>query len=92
LQAEIDTIRSDSQYWNGSRADQPDYRGNALRVRAGAVSVALRAAETAIAASGGRAHLLTHPAQRRLREAGFYATMALTADTQAALMETFSNA
>ena len=92
LSAEIDAIRADSLYWNGSRADEPEYKVRALKVRAGAISVALRAAETAIAASGGRAHLLTHPAQRRLREAGFYATMALTADTQAMLMETFTHA
>jgi hypothetical protein len=88
---EVESIRSDSLHWNASRADDPQYRQNALRVRAGAVSVALRAAQTSIAGGGGRSHLLVHPAQRRLREAGFYATMALTADTQAALTEAFTH-
>jgi alkylation response protein AidB-like acyl-CoA dehydrogenase len=91
LQTEIDEVRECAEYWVGSRADEAGYMKNALKARVRAVTVALRAAETSIAASGGRAHLLTHPAQRRLREAGFYATMALTPDTQAALMEMFIN-
>lgn len=89
---EINHCREESHYWTGARADDAEYRENALRVRATSISIALRAAETAIAASGGRAHLLTHPAQRRLREAGFYATMAQTSDTQSALMEILSHA
>jgi alkylation response protein AidB-like acyl-CoA dehydrogenase len=92
LQAEIDTCREQSQTWGSSKADEPDYHSNALKARASAVNIALRAAETAIAASGGRAHLITHPAQRRLREAAFYSTMALTADTQGALVEIFTDA
>ena len=97
LNSEIADCRTQSIAWSGSRAlgsgvDADSYKTNALRVRAEAINIALRAAETAIAASGGRAHLLTHPAQRRLREAGFYATMAMTSDTQTALMETFTHA
>ncbi len=97
LNSEIADCRAQSIAWSGSRAlgsgmDADSYKTNALRVRAEAINLALRAAETAIAASGGKAHLLTHPAQRRLREAGFYATMAMTSDTQTALMETFTHA
>jgi alkylation response protein AidB-like acyl-CoA dehydrogenase len=87
FEAEIEKWRSEGREWNASRADEPEYRGCALAARAGAIKLALRAAEAAIAVSGGAAHLRTHPAQRRLREAAFYATVAQTRDTQAGFLE-----
>lgn len=91
LAAEIDQWRHEAVYWNASRADEPEYRDRALAARAGAIDIALRAASAAIAATGGRAHLLTNPAQRRLREAGFYSTLALTPDVQTALLECYAH-
>ena len=91
LVAEIDHWRHEAVYWNASRAEEPEYRQRALAARAGAIDVGLRAAAAAIAASGGSAHLLSNPAQRRLREAGFYSTLALTPDVQTALLECYAH-
>ncbi|HEX5323938.1 MAG TPA: acyl-CoA dehydrogenase family protein [Capsulimonadaceae bacterium] len=92
LAADIERYQTEALEWSAARADEPDYKQCALAARTGAIKVALRAAGAAIAATGGRAHLLTHPAQRRLREAGFYSTLALTPDVQTALLETYTHA
>lgn len=92
LGAEIKQCRDEAIYWNASRADEPEYKDRALAARATAIDLGLRAAGAAIAATGGRAHLLTNPAQRRLREAGFYSTLALTPDVQTALLENYAHA
>jgi alkylation response protein AidB-like acyl-CoA dehydrogenase len=91
LQQQIDLCREQSIYWSGSRADEPCYFENALNSRSTAISLAFRAAQTAIAATAGKSHLLSCPAQRRYREASFYATVAQTADIQANLIELFSS-
>jgi len=92
LASEIESLKAEAFYWNASRADEPEYKPRALAARTGAIKVALRAAGASIAATGGRAHLLDHPAQRRLREAGFYSTLGLTPDVQSALLETYTHA
>jgi alkylation response protein AidB-like acyl-CoA dehydrogenase len=85
--AEVRRVRDLAQEWNSARSGEPDYKPNALRARAAAIHLAARASEACVAANGGGAHLLTNPAQRRHREASFYATVAQTPDTQAALLE-----
>jgi alkylation response protein AidB-like acyl-CoA dehydrogenase len=84
-------IEERALYWNGSRYEEPGYQENALSARIGAISLALRAAEAGIAATGGSAHLITSPAQRRFRESAFYATQAQTSEIQASLLEEFIN-
>ena len=79
---EIDSCRREALTWTGSCADLPDYKEHALRVRAAAIVLAVRAAHAAVTATGGSAHLLTNPAQRLLREAIFYTTTAQTPDVQ----------
>ena len=79
---EIDTCRREALIWTGSCADLPDYKEHALRARAAAIVLAVRAAHAAVTATGGSAHLLTNPAQRLLREAIFYTTTAQTPDVQ----------
>ena len=87
FEAEIGLQRAFAQAWNGSRCEEPDYKENALDARAGAIRLAMRASEACIAANSGAAHLLTNPAQRRHREASFYATVAQTPDVQSAFIE-----
>ena len=79
---EIDACRREALTWSGSCSDLPDYKEHALRVRAAAIVLAVRAAHAAVTATGGSAHLLTNPAQRLLREAIFYTTTAQTPDVQ----------
>jgi len=52
--------------------------------RAEAVDVAQQAALALLSAVGGRGMELTHPAQRLVREAAFYAIQGQTADGRAA--------
>jgi alkylation response protein AidB-like acyl-CoA dehydrogenase len=77
--------------WSNARSGEPEYKANALKARVGAIKLAIDAAAASIAATGGSAHLLTNPAQRRFRESAFYATQAQTLDIQQMLMEAFSN-
>ncbi len=87
FESEVDCVRDRAREWNGSRSAEPGYKENALKARAAAIQLASRAAEATVAANSGAAHLLTNPAQRRHREASFYATVAQTADTQQAFLE-----
>jgi alkylation response protein AidB-like acyl-CoA dehydrogenase len=80
-----------TQTWSGARHEETEYRNNALGARTGAIMLAIRAAAAGIAAAGGSAHLTTSPAQRRFREAAFYATAAQTFDIQRTLLEAFTN-
>lgn len=80
-------IKADANVWTADRADEPDYRRNALKTRAGAIDLAMRAAQATIAATGGSAHLHDSAAQRRLREASFYITVAQTPDVRSAVLE-----
>ncbi len=63
--------------WNG-RGAESEFFANAVRVRAWCIELALRAAHAAVTASSGAANLLSHPAQRLLREAMFYTVQAQT--------------
>ena len=79
---EIDACRHEALTWSGACADLPDYKEHALHARAAAIVLAVRAAHAAVTATGGSAHLLSHPPQRLLREAIFYTTTAQTPDVQ----------
>lgn len=68
---------SQMEEWNG-RGAEPEFFANAVRVRAWCIELALRAAHAAVTASSGAANLLSHPAQRLLREAMFYTVQAQT--------------
>jgi alkylation response protein AidB-like acyl-CoA dehydrogenase len=87
LTAEIDACRTEARRWAESDKNAPDYEENALRVRAWAIDLGVRAAHAAIAASSGGANSLTHPAQRRFREAMFYTLAAQTGEIMAATLE-----
>lgn len=87
LAAEIDACRVEAYLWADGPKDRPDYKENALRARAAAITLGVRAAHSAVAASGGGANARTHPAQRLFREAMFYTLTAQTEDTMAATLQ-----
>lgn len=87
LEAEIAACRADARRWSEGPKDTPEYKPGALRARAWAITLAVRAAHMAVAASSGGANSLDHPAQRRFREAMFYTVIAQTTDTMAATLE-----
>jgi alkylation response protein AidB-like acyl-CoA dehydrogenase len=84
LAAELDALRAESRRIADGPKDTRDYKPAALAARTGAIELAVRAAHAAVAASGGAANALTHPAQRRYREAMFYTLAAQTGDILAA--------
>jgi len=83
LTLEIDGCRREALTWGCDCAAHPDYKAHALRARATANVLAVRAAYAAVVATGGRAHLATSAPQRLLREAQFYGTAVQTPDVQA---------
>ena len=82
LTLEIDHCRREALLWNCDCVPHPEYKTHALRARAVANVLALRAAHAAVVATGGRAHLRTAAPQRLLREAQFYSTAVQTPDVQ----------
>lgn len=84
---EIDACRHEALTWSGACADLADYKDHALRARATAIVLAVRAAHATVVATGGSAHLLTQPPQRLLREAIFYTTTAQTSDVRSATLD-----
>jgi len=84
---EIDACRREALAWSGACADLADYKESALRARATAIVLAERAAHATVVATGGSAHLLTHPPQRLMREAMFYTTTAQTPDVQSGTLD-----
>ncbi len=86
LTLEIDGCRREALTWCDCAA-HPDYKTHALRARATANVLALRAAHATVIATGGRAHLVTSAPQRLLREAQFYGTAVQTPDVQAATLD-----
>jgi alkylation response protein AidB-like acyl-CoA dehydrogenase len=70
----------------GKKTNAPDFFPNAVRVRAWCIELAVRAAHAAVTASSGAANLLTHPAQRLLREAMFYTIQAQTQEVMDATL------
>jgi len=87
FEKEADTCRYEALAWGGACADLPDYKEHALRARATAIVLAVRAAHATVAATGGGAHLLTAPPQRLLREAIFYTTTAQTPDVRTGTLD-----
>ena len=77
FQEEWEEVESQVDAWNG-RGGEAEFFTNAVRVRAWCIELALRAAHAAVTASSGAANLLSHPAQRLLREAMFYTVQAQT--------------
>lgn len=86
LTLEIDGCRREALTWCAC-TDHPDYKTHALRARATANILALRAAHATVIATGGRAHLVTSIPQRLLREAQFYGTAVQTPDVQASTLD-----
>ncbi len=84
---EIDQSRRESLVWGGDCADHSDYKTHALRARAGAYVLALRAAQAAVVVTGGSAHRRDAAPQRLLREAQFYTTVVQTPDVQKATLD-----
>lgn len=87
LMFEITHCRREALTWNCECVGHAEYKTHALRARAGALVLAMRAAHAAVAASGGASQLMTSTPQRLLREAQFYTTAALTPDVQSAVLE-----
>lgn len=87
LTEEIDACRREARKWAEGPKDIPEYKPGALRARAAAITLAVRAAHAAVAASSGGANSLDHPAQRFYREAMFYTLAAQTGDIMGATLE-----
>ncbi len=87
LTLEIDNCRREALTWNCDCVAHPDYKTYALRARASANVLAMRAAHAAVIATGGRAHLKTAAPQRLLREAQFYGTAVQTPEVQASTLD-----
>ncbi|MBV9848847.1 MAG: acyl-CoA/acyl-ACP dehydrogenase [Armatimonadetes bacterium] len=87
LTLEIDQCRRAALTWNCECVGHPEYLTYALRARAGAIVLAMRAAHAAVVATGGRAHLKDALPGRLLREAQFYATAVQTPEVQASTLD-----
>lgn len=87
LEAEIASCRANAHQWADGPKDIPAYKPGALHARAWAIELGVRAAHRAVAASGGGANSLAHPAQRRFREAMFYTLTAQTGDILEATLD-----
>lgn len=79
-----DTEPGDTESGPGGRLDQ--HLDDMVAARAWALDVAQRSALALAAAVGGRAMARSHPAQRLVREAAFYAVQAQTAALRAATL------
>jgi alkylation response protein AidB-like acyl-CoA dehydrogenase len=88
LAAELDRLRAEA--YAASDAGAPI--AERVRLRAAALDLCLRATSAAVAAVGGRAIGLDHPAQRRAREAMFLLVQAQTADLRAATLTALERA
>ncbi len=82
---EWETVKSQVLEWL-NRQDDPKFGEEALRIRAWCIDLAVRSAHAAITASSGSANMLTHPAQRLLREATFYTIQAQTQEVMDATL------
>ncbi|GAB4453255.1 MAG: hypothetical protein OHK0029_05720 [Armatimonadaceae bacterium] len=87
LEQEIETCRAEARKWAEGPRDIPEYKPNALRARAWAIELGVRAAHMTVAAASGAANSLAHPAQRRFREAMFYTLAQQTSDIMSATLE-----
>ncbi len=84
---ETDQCRREALTWNCDCVEHPEYRHYALRVRAQSIVLAMRAAHSAVTATGGRAHLANSAPQRLLREAQFYTTVVQMPDLQSGTLD-----
>lgn len=78
-------LRAELEAWL-LRQGEPNYGEEALPIRAWCLDFAVRAAQASITASSGAANLLSHPAQRLLREAIFYTIQAQTQEVMDATL------
>lgn len=83
---EQNAVRQSVEKWR-VRSSAPDYKDNALQVRAWCIDLGVRAAHAAVIASGGGANSRDHTAQRLYREAMFYTLTAQTRDVQTASLQ-----
>ncbi len=77
LTDEWDRCRAAAYRWMDTGATEADLPG-VLATKAWSLDLVARAAHASIAAAGGRAMSLSHPAQRLMREAMFYTIQAQT--------------
>ena len=82
---ELENVRAQIREAN-TRTGEPDFFANAVKLRAHAIDLAVRAAHAAVAANSGGANNLSHPAQRLYREAMFYTIQAQTTDVMDATL------
>ena len=68
------------------QAGQSGFFEEAIKLRSWSIELAVRAAHAAVTSSSGAANLLTHPAQRLLREAMFYTIQAQTQEVMDATL------
>ena len=85
LADELATLRAEVDAWL-PRTAAADFPARALPLRAWSIELGVRAAHTAVAATGGGAIALTSPAQRLYREALVYTVLMQTHDVQTATL------
>jgi alkylation response protein AidB-like acyl-CoA dehydrogenase len=83
--AEWEEAREQVEAWM-PRGAEPEFFDHAVKLRAWCIELALRAAHAAVTASSGAANLMSHPAQRLLREAMFYTIQAQTQEVMDATL------
>ena len=88
--AAAEALEAERQACRAAAATAPADLDRLVAVRAWSLELAARAAQALVVASGGRAMLLDHPAQRLLREAAFYAIQAQTPPLRRSLLDRLS--
>ena len=96
LRAELESCRTWSyDLSDGTPADPASVDearlADLVEARAWGLDVAMRSAQALVAATGGEAMALDHPAQRLLREAGFWSIQAQSASLRAATLSRVSS-
>ena len=86
LAAELDACREHAYGLDGDDGDD-DARARLVAARAWGLDLAMRAASALVAATGGQAMALDHPAQRLVREAAFYSIQAQSLDLRRATLD-----
>lgn len=86
LDRELASARAAVDRWDDP-ATPAGQRGDVTALRARCIDLGVRAAHAAVAASGGAANGLEHPAQRLFREAMVYTLVAQTRDLRVATLD-----
>ncbi|WP_165073398.1 acyl-CoA dehydrogenase family protein [Paludisphaera rhizosphaerae] len=86
FEQEVDSMRTAVNRWDDPETPA-DQRGDATKLRAGCIDLGVRASYGSVAASGGAANGIEHPAQRLFREAMVYALVAQTRDLRLATLD-----